>query len=382
MSLLLILTLVQAWETGAEMPTPRQAFACAAIGNRVFAIGGLGERMHQPRAEVEAYDVDGDTWITGFTSMPWPRAYAGCAVLDGKIYVIGGTDTRMETNRVDRFDPAANTWDTVASLPWPAQALGAAVLGNHLYAVGGYSMYNEGRYLKEVARFVPTPAPGLWQKVDSLHVPRAGLGLAVVGDRMYAVGGKYFNHLSSAEYFLGNRWYDEQMSMQYPRSDFPAIGYEVLRDQLVCAIGGQGPSMRTGSVEVLNMLTGQWTEVEPLPSGRMGHGAAIVEDTLIVVVGGRDMERLLGQSLTHPPFIVGIEEQSHELQPMRAACVTVASGRVRIASEGRWELLDNTGRSVAEGIGVGEARVSPGVYFVRLADAQRERVPAKVTVLR
>jgi hypothetical protein len=378
MSLLLILTLVQVWNTGAEMPTPRHAFACAAVGNRVFAIGGLAEEMRQPRAEVEAYDVDGDSWMTGFPSMPWPRAYAGCAVLDGKIYVIGGTDTRMETNRVDRFDPATNTWDTVASLPWPAQALGAAVLGNHLYAVGGYSVYNEGRYLKEVARFVPEPSPGSWQRVDSMHVPRAGLGLAVVGDRMYAVGGKYFNHLSSAEYFVGNRWYDEPMSMRYPRSDFPAVGY----DNVVCAISGQGPSMRTGSVEVLNTLNGQWVEVEPLPSGRMGHGAAIVGDTMIVVVGGRDMERLIGQSLSHPRFITGIEEQPEELQPAPAGWATVASGRIRIAGEGRWELLDNSGRRVAQGIGAGEARMSPGVYFVRLEDPERGPVSAKVTVLK
>ncbi len=381
MSLLLILILVQTWETGAEMPTPRHAFACAALGNRVFAIGGLGERMHEPKSEVEAYDVNADSWITGFASMPWPRAYAGCAVLDGKIYVIGGTDTRMETNRVDRFDPVANTWDTVASLPWLAQALGAAVLGNHLYAVGGYSTYNEGRYLRGVACYVPTPGPGSWDTVYSLHVPRAGLGLAVSGDRMYAVGGKYFNHLASAEYYMGTLWYDERMPMQYERSDFPAVGY----DDYVCAISGQGPGMRTGSVEVLNTLTGQWVEVEPLPSGRMGHGAAIVEDTedtLIVVVGGRDAERLFGQSLSHGRFITGIEEQPEGLQPVHAGWATVASGRIQIAAKGRWELLDNTGRRVLQGIGAGEARMSPGVYFVRIEDPERGPISAKVTVLK
>jgi hypothetical protein len=375
MSLLLILSLVQAWETGAEMPTPRHAFACAALGNRVFAIGGLGERMHEPKSEVEAYDVDADSWITGFASMPWPRAYAGCAALDGKIYVIGGTDTRMETNRVDRFDPGSNIWDTVASLPWSAQALGAAVLNNHLYAVGGYSMYNEGRYLREAACYVPTPAPGSWDTVYSLHVPRAGLGLAVSGDRMYAVGGKYFNHLASAEYYLGNVWYDERMPMQYERSDFPAVGY----GHYICAISGHGPSMGTGSVEVLNTLNGQWTEADSLPSGRRGHGAAVVGNR-IYVIGGRDMERLFGTVLSN--VLTGIEEPREGPRPVRAAWATVASGRIRIAAKGSWELLDNAGRRAAQGIGAGEVRMSPGVYFVRLVDPEFGPVSAKVTVLR
>ncbi|UCG42725.1 MAG: hypothetical protein JSU73_12830 [candidate division WOR-3 bacterium] len=375
MAFLFILSLVQAWETGARMPTPRMAFATGRVGTRVFAIGGFGEDMRYPRAEVEAYDVEADSWITGFAPMPWPRAYAGCAVLGGKIYVIGGTDTRMETNRVDRFDPGSNTWDTVASLPWPAQALGAAVLGNHLYAVGGYSTYNEGRYLREVACYVPTPAPGSWDTVYSLHVPRAGLGLAVSGDRMYAVGGTYFNPLASAEYYVLDQWRIEPMPMRHPRSGFPAVGYA----EYICAIGGHG-RMNMGSVEVLNTLIGEWSDAESLPSARTEHGGAVVGDR-IVVIGGREMHGLVGTVLTHPLFS-GMEEQSEEPFRREAAQATVASGCVRLPGAGAWDVFDNAGKKVAAGAGPGEVRLSPGIYFVRTALPDRSLTTYKVTIPR
>ena len=85
MSILLVLALLQQWQPGRSMPTPGYAFATGVIGGRIYAAGGMCNGQY-PRLVVEAYDVDQDSWITGFAHLPVPHAYAGGAVgpeLDG-----------------------------------------------------------------------------------------------------------------------------------------------------------------------------------------------------------------------------------------------------------------------------------------------------------
>ena len=50
---LLTLVLVHGWQACTPMPTPGYGFGCAAVGSRVFAIGGLRSDS-SPRLAVEA----------------------------------------------------------------------------------------------------------------------------------------------------------------------------------------------------------------------------------------------------------------------------------------------------------------------------------------
>jgi len=51
-------------------------------GDRVYAIGGHAATDSViPRRAVEAYDVMGDTWLTGFSPLPVPRLDVGGADL-------------------------------------------------------------------------------------------------------------------------------------------------------------------------------------------------------------------------------------------------------------------------------------------------------------
>ena len=43
------------------------------------------------------------------------QAYDGVEVLDGKIYFVGGTMVQPK-NIAERYDPATNTWETLASM--------------------------------------------------------------------------------------------------------------------------------------------------------------------------------------------------------------------------------------------------------------------------
>ena len=76
------------WSSRAPLGDPRQEVGVAALGGKVYVIGGI--RANVTTADtVEAYDPNTDTWV--FVSpLPVGLHHSGAAALNGKIYVIGG----------------------------------------------------------------------------------------------------------------------------------------------------------------------------------------------------------------------------------------------------------------------------------------------------
>ncbi|CAJ0962263.1 unnamed protein product [Ranitomeya imitator] len=56
-----------------------------------------------------------NTW-TPIANMLSRRSSAGVAVLEGMLYVAGGNDGTSCLNSVERYNPKANTWESVAPM--------------------------------------------------------------------------------------------------------------------------------------------------------------------------------------------------------------------------------------------------------------------------
>jgi len=87
------------WTTSEEvMPTPRGFFQLFSIGSLLFVAGGwdgVTPADDSPinltvAAAVEAYDAARDVWKAGFKPMPTPRAFGGGACGQAEGFVIGG----------------------------------------------------------------------------------------------------------------------------------------------------------------------------------------------------------------------------------------------------------------------------------------------------
>jgi hypothetical protein len=378
---LLTLVLVQGWQACAPMPTPGYGFACAAVGSRVYAIGGVVSEVDStvPRLAVEAYDAAADSWITGFAPPPAPKWYSGCAVLDGKIYVIGGTDG-SDLSRVDRFDPATNTWDTVAPLPWPRWALAGCAYAGCIYAIGGFTTAL-GTYRRAVARFTPDSGLGQWTVVESLWTRRTSPATAIASGKMCAVGGRYYNDLSTFEFYIPP-WWQSSRRMHVARSGAAAVGW----GKWLCAIGGQGRYGPLSSVEVVNMesSTDPWQYAAPLSVPRVFCGAAVADSNVVVMGGlgeqGAEASVEKADSTLFPWS--GIEEPQSQMQVQNApSWATVASGRVRITCR-KAMIYDGSGRRVFAGSGPVDVRLAPGVYFARVTDEGDRLVTGTITVVR
>src|SRR5919106_3036054 len=72
------------WTTGAPMPSERSEVAVAAVGGKIYVVGGFGGQR-----ELEIYDPEADRWERGAA---FPRAVHPAAAAGGKGegYVVGG----------------------------------------------------------------------------------------------------------------------------------------------------------------------------------------------------------------------------------------------------------------------------------------------------
>lgn len=60
-------------------------------------------------------------------------------VFIGKLYVVGGSDGTQSLATTEMYDPNERIWIPGPNMITPRANVGVAVIGNRLYAVGGFS---------------------------------------------------------------------------------------------------------------------------------------------------------------------------------------------------------------------------------------------------
>jgi N-acetylneuraminic acid mutarotase len=219
------------WTTKMSMPTPMYGFGVAVYQNKIYVIGQIYN---------EVYDVATDTW-TSKTSMPTWRVHMEANVVNDKIYLIGGvSDAELGTisNLNEVYDPASDTWTTKEPLPTPVSHYASAVVDNKICIIGGsgeppnvingqVQIYDPETDSWTLGKPMPTsvrsasagattgmfapkriyviggyqssyglnlnqvydPQSDSWTLGAAMPTARYGLGVAVVNDTLYALGG-------------------------------------------------------------------------------------------------------------------------------------------------------------------------------------------------
>ena len=184
--------------------------------------------------------------------MPSPRAAGGVAAWHGKVIYAGGLEPDGAVARVDAYDPQTDEWTRLADMPRPREHFHVAVVGDELYAIGGRETFeSDGNIeLDEIAEVdvldlpaddADLPAAAWRSSVTSLPIPRGGLAVAAVGECIYAIGGER-------------------------------------------APGGIEDV--TGVTESYDPVTGNWRELSSLWTPRHGIQAATIGETIYIAAGG------------------------------------------------------------------------------------------------
>ena len=288
------------WVTLAPMNEPRQELGVAELNGKIYAVAGLAGRGNAN----EIYDVATNTWSFGadlpvVTDHPWSVTH------NGRVYVGGGS-----TNRVFRYDPAANSWQEIApSFYVHGGTPAAGVIDGKIYVAGGNGGNMIGNELE-----VFDPATGQWTVRASMACARNHTTGGVIDGKLYVAGGRPGNQRC-------HEVYDPATNAWSLRADLPTgrsgIAGAVVADCFY-VFGGEGnPADPRGifhEVEAYSPATNTWTSLPPMRTGRHGIYGAVIGN-MIFLPGGATSAGF-GVTGVHDAFLVTVPPT--ELVPRQA----------------------------------------------------------------
>jgi non-specific serine/threonine protein kinase len=176
------------WEQVGELPKPMGAFGFVTIGDDLFLVGGALDSLNgEPSAATWRWQPEEDVWEAR-APMTHAREHMAVVATGGRIYAVGGRahgrDSDELGSTVERYDPAADTWESLSPLPHPRSGLnGAAACGAVIVAGGETS-----RKVFPDAQVLAVDS-GNWEALPDLPAALHGVTIAAVDHRLYAIGG-------------------------------------------------------------------------------------------------------------------------------------------------------------------------------------------------
>jgi N-acetylneuraminic acid mutarotase len=244
-------------------------------------------------------------WTT-VASQPYTNAEAQGTVVNGKLYTFGGFDSQKScctpTSRVYVYNPATNAWSALAPMP-PMNGTGSGGVthaglttdGRDIYFAGGYTSSFGGTEqifgTKEVWRY--NVGTNTYTRLPDLPADRAAGQLVYLNGELHHIGGTnkartmdVGDHYVLSLQPLGTAW-RTAAPLPNPRHHG---GTAVLGGKIYYIGGQRGHDHNLATqtdVHVFDPATGGWTKVQGMPRGR-GHISAsvFVHDNRIFVLGG------------------------------------------------------------------------------------------------
>jgi hypothetical protein len=286
------------WETKAPMHQARYGLGVGVVNGKIYAIGGRVGLNADPIGINEEYDPATDTW-TVRSPMPTPRSGFGIAVYNNKIYCIGGLlriqynentlkSTFVMTGVVEVYDPATDSWESLAMMPSQRVGVVAAVVGDEIYLVDGGSGVTE----------VYDPATDSWTAKAAIPVVPYGdndwRGTCVVVDnKVYVIG--VFGVLDSQVYapsidgwaieprLISSYWFVGAGATSGVNA--PKRIYVLGGTTMPAWIGLEEGDVPVSVCQSYDLKTGNWTTIDSMPSGRLQVAVAVVND-MVYAIGG------------------------------------------------------------------------------------------------
>jgi N-acetylneuraminic acid mutarotase len=356
------------WKKGAPFPEADEELYGVTTNGKLYVFGGWDGG--KARGVAYEYDPATDKW-TKKSPMPRPTHHAALAAANGKIYVMGGFVAPKDTaipvggawepiDNAWEYDPAADSWKSLAPLPGKRGSAIAAEVGGKIYVIGGATTV-EGSKDPFFTFFGPSlvlgtnamydPATNKWESKRPMSVPRNHAFSGVVNGKIYVIGGRTgHGFILSAtntdvveEYNpVNDTWSVPKERMPTPRSGgasgsdgrrIYAAGGEVSTKDLVGAFK---------SVEAYDPLTNSWMTLPSMPMPRHGIAGAVIGNRFHLVSGMMQsagalvfldptlsthtaMHDILELQFGAPPPPVAKSPAATSAQPATAASTTAAS---------------------------------------------------------
>lgn len=283
------------WTLARPMSTVRSHCAAAVHDDRIYVFGGGGEGFSALNT-AECYEPAKDAW-TLIAPMPTARSGIVAASFHDKIHVMGGgfkkpDGTFQFLTVVEIYDPATNSWTKGPDLQRRHDAPAAAVMGGRIYLVGGHLPEATGGPLTDPAFDffeVFDVINGRWLELSPMPTPRFSLALVPWQGELLAMGGGAFRNNAFRNFDvieaynpLKGRWEPSAIGpLPWPTAGVAATA---LNGAIHVFGGNDGNGIQAKAAR--RTREGGWTMLPPMPEPRAAAAAATLGGA-IYLLGGR-----------------------------------------------------------------------------------------------
>ncbi len=328
------------WTNKESMSTARGGLGVAVVNGKIYAIGGSNEETQL--GVTEEYNPITDTWTTK-TSMPTPRSGFVTVVYQNKIYCIGGTTGNSDnyvsglTGVNEVYDPATDRWETKSPMTTPRADLCANVVNSSIYCMGGKKYWGFDPYYTELnVTEVYDPIEDSWTTNSSMPFPVFGCSSAVLGGKIYVIGGSSHLTLGPAlDTTASNQVYDPENDTWSTKAHLPleesygaAVATSgVTAPKMIYFVGGSNETTYNPVPYAYDSALDVWSACASMPTPRIYLGLAVVDDVLYAV-GGFDGENWLNVIEQYTPL--GYGSVPPNLQILSPANATYTSNDIQL----------------------------------------------------
>jgi hypothetical protein len=180
---------------------------------------------------------------------------------------------------------AVGNWTRKAPMHVARGGLGVAVVNDRIYAIGGSTAGGwspgsaTGGYVGTNEEY--DPSTDTWTFKKSMPTPREHFGIAVYKNKIYCIGGKNNGALGV------NEVYDPETDTWETRTAMPTARWALQANVVnskIYLIGGTSGSV-LNETEIYDSENDSWTAKAPMPSGAFSYASGVV-DYKIYIVGG------------------------------------------------------------------------------------------------
>jgi len=192
------------WVKLAAFPEPAEELLGASAGGKMYVFCGLAPGW-KPMGMVYEYDSATDKW-TKKKPMALASHHVAFAEYRSKIYAFGGfvlpasgPPAWVPINNAWEYDPATDEWKALAPMPTKRGSPVAAVVGDKIYVIGGATtppgssetaVHPRRPHISLGTVEEYDPATNSWRERRSMPTPRNHTLAGVVNGKIYVIGGR------------------------------------------------------------------------------------------------------------------------------------------------------------------------------------------------
>ncbi|XP_077302162.1 kelch-like protein 28 [Arctopsyche grandis] len=241
----------------------------------------VGGNCIETSGEIETCNDSVERWST-FYNLNNKNCWFQAVILDSKLITIGGNVDGVSTNKVYCFDLATKQTTELKEMLQERELFKAAVVNGQVFVFGG-RYDDDAHILKSTERY--DPASNSWISLAPMLSKRCNHEIAAIANEIYIIGGQPggANYVKTMEvYNINQNKWTVAPPMKRKRGNFAAV---TLGDHIYAIGGYDGSSPYLNLVERFDVKSQTWTYVEKYPHLILGHKAVAFNDKIFCVGG-------------------------------------------------------------------------------------------------